>query len=159
MQFDALGETEMRELNTFCSHLATLYNNTMNAKQNNETFKSTGYVLTDIIELSKKVSPDGTLDYNLADRAIRMFCGFTGIDTLEQAKEYIERKVKTADSRNRNASSSDMILEQGDFIKGIGGIKYLRNILQNGSVSKEFLGSSASSDNTPLDTDISMIMS
>ena len=52
-----------------------------------------------------------------------------------------------------------MILEQGDFIKGIGGIKYLRNILQNGSVSKEFLGSSASSDNTPLDTDISMIMS
>ena len=159
IQFDSLGETEMRELNTFCSHLATLYNNTMNAKKNNETFKSTGYVLTDIIELSKKLSPDGTLDYNLADRAIRIFCGFTGIDTLEQAKEYIERKVKTADSRNRNASSSDMILEQGDFIKGIGGIKYLRNILQNGSVSKEFLGSSASSDNTPLDTDISMIMS
>ena len=159
IQFDSLGETEMRELNTFCSHLATLYNNTMNAKKNNETFKSTGYVLTDIIELSKKLSPDGTLDYNLADRAIRMFCGFTGIDTLEQAKEYIERKVKTADSRNRNASSSDMILEQGDFIKGIGGIKYLRNILQNGSVSKEYLGSSASSDNTPLDTDISMIMS
>ena len=159
IQFDSLGETEMRELNTFCSHLATLYNNTMNAKKNNETFKSTGYVLTDIIELSKKLSPDGTLDYNLADRSIRMFCGFTGIDTLEQAKEYIERKVKTADSRNRNASSSDMILEQGDFIKGIGGIKYLRNILQNGSVSKEFLGSSASSDNTPLDTDISMIMS
>lgn len=159
IQFDSLGETEMRELNTFCSHLATLYNNTMNAKKNNETFKSTGYVLTDIIELSKKLSPDGTLDYNLADRAIRIFCGFTGIDTLEQAKEYIERKVKTADSRNRNASSSDMILEQGDFIKGIGGIKYLRNILQNGSVSKEYLGSSASSDNTPLDTDISMIMS
>ena len=159
IQFDSLGETEMRELNTFCSHLATLYNNTMNAKKNNETFKSTGYVLTDIIELSKKLSPDGTLDYNLADRAIRMFCGFTGIDTLEQAKEYIERKVKTADSRNRNASSSDMVLEQGDFIKGIGGITYLRNILQNGSVSKEYLGSSAGSDATPLDTDISMIMS
>lgn len=159
IQFDSLGETEMRELNTFCSHLATLYNNTMKAKKSNETFKSTGYVLTDILELSKKLSPDGTLDYNLADRVIRMFCGFTGIDTLEQAKEYIERKVKTADSRNRNASSSDMVLEQGDFIKGIGGITYLRNILQNGSVSKEYLGSSAGSDATPLDTDISMIMS
>lgn len=159
IQFDSLGEAEMRELTTFCSHLATLYNNTMKAKKNNETFKSTGYVLTDILELSKKLSPDGTLDYNLADRVIRMFCGFTGIDTLEQAKEYIERKVKTADSRNRNASSSDMVLEQGDFIKGIGGITYLRNILQNGSVSKEYLGSSAGSDATPLDTDISMIMS
>jgi len=159
IQFDSLGKTEMRELNTFCSHLATLYNNTMKAKKNNETFKTTGYVLTDILELSKKLSPDGTLDYNLADRVIRMFCGFTGIDTLEQAKEYIERKVKTADSRNRNASSSDMILEQGDFIKGIGDITYLGNILQNGSVSKEYLGSSAGSDATPLDTDISMIMS
>ena len=159
IQFDSLGEAEMRELTTFCSHLATLYNNTMKAKKNNEIFKSTGYVLTDILELSKKLSPDGTLDYNLADRVIKMFCGFTGIDTLEQAKEYIERKVKTADSRNRNASSSDMVLEQGDFIKGIGGITYLRNILQNGSVSKEYLGSSAGSDATPLDTDISMIMS
>lgn len=159
IQFDSLGEAEMKELTTFCNHLATLYNNTMKAKKNNETFKSTGYVLTDILELSKKLSPDGTLDYNLADRVIRMFCGFTGIDTLEQAKEYIERKVKTADSRNRNASSSDMVLEQGDFVKGIGGITYLRNILQNGSVSKEYLGSSAGSDATPLDTDISMIMS
>lgn len=159
IQFDSLGEVEIRELTTFCSHLATLYNNTMKAKRSNETFKSTGYVLTDILELSKKLSPDGTLDYNLADRVIRMFCGFTGIDTLEQAKEYIERKVSTADSQNRNASSSDMILEQGDFIKGIGGISYLRNILQNGSVSKEYLGSSAGSDATPLDTDISMIMS
>lgn len=159
IQFDSLKEAEMKELTTFCSHLATLYNNTMKAKKNNETFKSTGYVLTDILELSKRLSPDGTLDYNLADRVIKMFCGFTGIDTLEQAKEYIERKVKTADSRNRDASSSDMVLEQGDFIKGIGGITYLRNILQNGSVSKEYLGSSAGSDNTPLDTDISMIMS
>ena len=159
IQFDTLGEAEMKELTTFYNHLATLYNNTMKAKKENDIFTSTGYVLTDILELSKKLSPDGTLDYNLADRVIRMFCGFTGIDTLEQAKEYIERKVKTADSRNRDASNSDMVLEQGDFIKGIGDITYLRNILQNGSVSKEYLGSSAGSDATPLDTDISMIMS
>ena len=159
IQFDSLGEVEMKELTTFCSHLATLYNNTMKAKKGNETFVSTGYVLTDILELSKKLSPDGSLDYNLADRVIRMFCGFTGIDRLEQAKDYIEGKIKTADSRNRDASNSDMILEQGDFIKGIGDITYLRNILQNGSVSKEYLGSSAGSDFTPLDTDISMIMS
>ena len=159
IQFDSLGELEIRELTTFCKHLATLYNNTMKAKMENETFILSGDVLNDISELSKKLSPDGTLDYNLADRVIRMFCGFTGIDTLEQAKEYIERKVKTADSRNRDASNYDMKLEQGDFIKGIGDVKYLRTILQNGSVSKEFLGSSASSDSTPLDTDLSMIMS
>ena len=70
IQFDSLGEVEIRELTTFCSHLATLYNNTMKAKKSNETFKSTGYVLTDVLELSKKLSPDGTLDYNLADRVL-----------------------------------------------------------------------------------------
>lgn len=57
IQFDSLEEVEIRELTTFCSHLATLYNNTMKAKRSNETFKSTGYVLTDILELSKKLSP------------------------------------------------------------------------------------------------------
>ena len=159
IQFDSLGENEKQELKIFSKHLATLYNNTTIAKVENKVFKSSGDVLNDIFELSKKLSPDGTLDYNLADRAIRMFCWSTGIDTLDQAKKYIEQKIKTADSRNRNASTKDMTLEQGDFIKGIEDIKYLGNILQNGSVSKEYLGSDATSDGTPLDTDISMIMS
>lgn len=159
VQYNTLNEIEQGELINFSKYLATLYNNTMKSKRNNDSFISSGNTLTDLFELSKKLSPDGTLNYNLADRVIRMFCGFTGIDTLEQAKEYIEKKVKFADSRNRTASNSDMILEQGDFIKGIGDITYLRNILQNGSVSKEFLGSGANSDRTPLDTDVSKIMS
>lgn len=159
IQFDSLSENEQSELIIFRDHLATLYSNTMKGKKENETFKTGEDVLKDILELSKRLSPNGTLDYNLADRVIRMFCGFAGIDTLEQAKEYVEKKIKAADLRNREASNSDMELKQGDFIKGIGDIKYLRNILQNGSVSKEYLGSSAGSDLTPLDTDISIIMS
>ena len=51
-----------------------------------------------------------------------------------------------------------MRLEQGDFIKGIGSVRYLSNILQNGSVAREFLGDSAGSDRTPLDTDLSVIL-
>ena len=51
-----------------------------------------------------------------------------------------------------------MILERGDFIKGIGSVNYLKDILQNGSISKEYLGASAGSDFTPLDTDVSMII-
>ena len=156
VKFDLLGENEKRELVTFRNHLATLYNNTKIGK--NDGFIYSENVLDDILQLSKNLSPDGTLDYNLANRVIRMFCGFAGIDTLDQAKSYIEQKIKTADSRNREASNSDMMLEQGDFIKGIGDVKYLGNILQNGSVSKEYLGSSAGSDLTPLDTDMSMIL-
>ena len=158
VQFDSLDESQKQEMITFSNHLATLYNNTMISKKNNKVYNITGNVLKDIHELSKRLSPNGTLDYNLGDRVIRMFCGFAGIDTLEQAKDYIEKKIKNADSRNRIAGKSDVVLEQGDFVKGIGGITYLRNILQNGSVSKEYLGSSAGSDATPLDTDVSMIL-
>ena len=159
VQFDLLSEMEKHELLIFRNHLSTLYDNTMKGKSENDTFISSENILNDILELSKRLSPDGTLDYNLADRVIKMFCGFAGIDTLEQAKRYVEKKVMTADLRNREASNSDMILTQGVFIKGIGDIKYLGNILQNGSVSKEYLGSCAGSDSTPLDTDVSMITS
>lgn len=156
---NTLDEMDKKELETFRNHLTTLYNNTLKAKKENKIFLPSENTLNDILELEKKLSPNGTLGYNLKDRIIRMFCGFTGINSLELAKEYIDKKVKTADSRNREASNRDIILEQGDFIKGIGDITYLRNILQNGSVSKEYLGSCAGRDRTPLDTDVSMIMS
>ena len=159
IQFDSLSEMEKHELLIFRNHLATLYDNTMKGKSENDTFISSENILNDIMELSKRLSPNGTLDYNLADRVVKMFCGFTRIDTLEQAKRYVEKKVKTADLRNREVSKSDMVLEQGDFIKGIGKITYLRNILQNGCVSKEYLGSNSDSDRTPLDTDVSIITS
>ena len=157
IQFESLDENEKHELTVFSNHLATLYNNTLKAKKSNELFTPSGDTLKDILDLSKKLSPNGSLDYNLADRVIRMFCGFAGIDTLKEAKDYIEQKVKSADLRNRKEATTDMILEQGDFIKGIGNIDFLRNILQNGSVAREFLGESAGSDNTPLDTDLSII--
>lgn len=158
-QYSMLNENMKIELTTFRKHLITLYNNTMKAKKENKLFTSTENLLADISEISKELSPDGRLDYNLGDRVIKMFCGFAGIDTVEQAKAYINKKIRTADIRNRNVANEEMTLKQGDFIKGIGSTTYLRNILQNGSLSKEYLGSSASSDRTPLDTDVSMIMS
>ena len=89
-----------------------------------------------------------------------MFCHFAGIETMQEAKDYITNKIQAAEQRNIDASRQDMVLEEGDYIKGIsGGILYLGNILQNGSVSKEYLGASADSDATPLDTDVSRIMS
>lgn len=158
IQYENLSEIDKNELIKFSRHLATLYNNTMKGKKDNNIFMYSGNVIDDISELSKKISPDGSLNYNIADRVIRMFCGFAGIDTLAQAKNYINNKLKTAEKKNREASRTEMVLEQGDFVKGIGNVEYLRNILQNGSVSKEYLGASAGSDATPLDTDISMIL-
>lgn len=155
-----LSAAELKELETFCSHLATMYNNTEVGKKDLNGFEFSNDVIKDITELKRLLSPNGTLDYNLADRVINMFCHFAGFETLEEAQNYIKNKIQTAEQRNIEASKQDMVLEEGDFIKGItGGLQYLGNILQNGSLSKEYLGASASSDATPLDTDVSRIMS
>ncbi len=158
IQYEGLDEYAKKELLIFSKHLATLYNNTVKGKMEKESFQHSGNPMTDILKLSELLSPNGTLDYNLADRVVKMFCGFMGIETLEEAKNYIHSTITNAEKRNRIAAQTDMQLEKGDFIKGIGDIHYLKNILQNGSVSKEYLGANATSDSTPLDTDVSMIL-
>lgn len=159
INYDELDEQSKKELEVFLNHLITMYSNTNLGKKDKNMFLKTNDVIKDITELKKLLSPYGNMDYNLADRVVNMFCHFAGIETLNEAKQYIEQKIKSAEERNIEASKSDMILEEGDYVKGIsGGIQYLGNILQNGSVSKEYLGSSATSDATPLDTDVSRIM-
>ena len=156
--YDTLSEIDKKELNIFRNHLITLYNNTQKGKKDENIFESGSDIIDDITKLYSLFSPkNGSANYNLADRVISMFAHFAGIDTLEEAKGYFESKTIMADSRNRENAKSEFRLEVGDFIKGIGGIEYLSSILQNGVLSKEFLGSGASSDTTPLDTDLSMI--
>ena len=77
--------------------------------------------------------------------------------TYEDAVKYIHDYAIETDKRNRERVASGFVVKPGDYIKGIGSVNYLTNILQNGSVSKEFLGDSANSDATPLDTDLSRI--
>ena len=156
--YEELSDKDKAELDIFAKHLATLYNNTSRAKSADDVFVCSGDVVADLGILTKKLSENGSIDYDLGDRVVRMFCGFIGIDSLKEAREYVLGKVSKADKRNREAALSKLVLEEGDFVKGIGDITYLRNILQNGSVAKEFLGASASSDSTPLDTDLSKIM-
>lgn len=89
---------------------------------------------------------------------IKKFCGLKDIKTLDEFKRYCNSSKEEANQRNRLAATKDFTLEEGDFVKGINDFKYLPRILQNGSVSKEFLGAEASSDATPLDTDLSRVL-
>lgn len=136
-------------LETFIKHAMTLYNNTLVGKKNNQDLSNS---LEENIILINKLYPD-TL--NLSDKIISMFCHFAGFDTLDEIKSYINKKIDDKNKRNENLVLS---LDKGDLIKGIDGIEHLKNILQNGSVSKEFLGAYSSSDLTPLDTDLSIIL-
>lgn len=98
-------------------------------------------------------------DYEkIPDIIIKKICGISGIDSLEKAKKHFKQIISETDKRNRERCNKPFILEEGDFVKGINNIKYLSRILQNGSVSKEFLGDSSNSDATKLDTDLSRIL-
>ena len=153
IQSSQLDEESSKFLKTFVAHLNTLHNNTVIGK-GNPRFLSNN-IDGDIHELLSFFTADGT---PLPDRLIRMFCGPAGFRSFEQAKQYMKTRVESADLKNRETAESGITLEAGDFIKGIGDITYLRNILQNGSVAREFLGASSGSDYTPLDTDISIIL-
>lgn len=157
--YEQLDNPNKQILTTFIAHLNTLYNNTVAGKKEGTPRAISENNNENINELARLFSTNGNLDYDLSDRIIKMFCYFAGFSTYEQAKNYFIQKPKSADEKNRAASRKNFTLEQGDFLKGVGDIKYLKNILQNGSVAREFLGSSAGSDLTPLDTDLSRIIS
>lgn len=156
--YEQLDNQSKMILSTFVFHLNTLYNNTVAGKEKVKPRALSNDINENINELVRLFSTNGILDYNLSDRIIKMFCHFAGFDTFQQANDYFTQKPKLANDKNRSVARMNFRLEQGDFVKGIGDIRYLTNILQNGSVAREFLGSSAGSDLTPLDTDLSRII-
>ena len=92
---------------------------------------------------------------NLKDSIVQNLFGFA---TLNDAINHLSTKANEVDIRNQARAFGEFTLEDGDFVKGVGEIRYITNILQNGSVSREFLGEAAGSDMTPLDTDLSLII-
>ncbi len=154
--YEQLDDHQKEVMKVFVNHLNTLYNNTVTGKS--ETNILSGDTIKDIQHLVEVFSPNGTVSYHLPDRIVKMYFHFAGFDTLDELKIYLKEKIQKADVRNRKFAEQEVTLEVGDFIKGIKEIDYLHNILQNGSVAKEFLGASAGGDSTPLDTDLSKIL-
>lgn len=152
---DELSLEEKEILTIFISHLNTLYNNTLDSNINGKR-NLTGNLLQDIKELNGLFTKNGEIQKDLPDRIVRMFGYMAGFNSYQEMIDYMNERCKNANLKNRD-NSNEFRLEKGDFIKGIGDVKYLGQILQNGSVAKEFLGDSAGSDATPLDTDLSQI--
>mgnify|MGYP000904329735 CR=1 FL=1 len=166
-------------LGTFAWHLATIYNSTLPGKEHpyqlihQQTDRSNtenqldrpNSLQTDFTNLTSLIKPNSR--YTLADRAVRYFAHFVGIEDLAGAEQYMDNIVKEADARNRKmaeylATTSEPKLQSGDLVKGMGGtagdgIRYLSYAFQNGSISKEYLGDASRSDTTPLDADASIV--
>ncbi len=81
----------------------------------------------------------------------------TGFEGIDDSVEYSKKTIETAHKRNIETSRHNLVLEKGDLVKGVGGMRYLGTILKNGSNAREFLGEGADSDATPLDTDMSQV--
>ena len=164
-------------LSTFAWHLAAIYNSTLPGKEHpyqlvhqqsdtEELSTQPNALQTDFANLTSLIKPNSR--YSLADRAVRYFAHFVGIEDLAGAERYMDNVVKEADARNRRtaeylATTSDPKLQPGDLVKGMGGtdgygIRYLSYAFQNGSISKEYLGDSSRSDTTPLDADASIVL-
>ncbi len=166
-------------LSTFAWHLATLYNSTLPGKEHpyqlihQQPDQSTkdqsippNALQTDFANLTSLIKPNSR--YTLADRAVRYFAHFVGIEDLAGAERYMDNIVKEADARNRKtaeylATTKEPKLQPGDLVKGMGGtdgygIRYLSYAFQNGSISKEYLGDASRSDTTPLDADASIVL-
>ena len=164
-------------LSTFAWHLATLYNSTRVGKghpyqlihqqsDTEEPSARSNALQADFTNLTSLIKPNSR--YSLADRAVRYFAHFVGIEDLAGAERYMDNIVKEADARNRKtaeylATTKEPKLQLGDLVKGVGGtdgdgIRYLFDIFQNGSISKEYLGDTSCSDSTPLDADASIVL-
>ena len=163
-------------LSTFAWHLATIYNSTLPGKEHpyqlihqqsgiEEPSAQPNALQTDFANLTSLIKPNSR--YSLADRSVRYFAHFVGIEDLAGAERYMDNVVKEADARNRKmaeylATTSEPKLQSGDLVKGMGGtagdgIRYLSYAFQNGSISKEYLGDASRSDTTPLDADASIV--
>ena len=168
-------------LSTFAWHLATIYNGTLPGKEHpyqlihqqvnqqsdtEEPSAQSNALRSDFTNLTSLIKPNSR--YSLADRAVRYFAHFVGIEDLAGAEQYMDNIVKEADARNRKtaeylATTSEPKLQPGDLVKGMGGtdgygIRYLSYAFQNGSISKEYLGDASRSDTTPLDADASIVL-
>ena len=164
-------------LSTFAWHLATIYNSTLPGKEHpyqlihqqsdtEELSTQPNALQTDFTNLTSLIKPNSR--YSLADRAVRYFAHFVGIEDLAGAEQYMDNVVKEADARNRKtaeylATTKEPKLQPGDLVKGMGGnegygIRYLSYAFQNGSISKEYLGDASRSDSTSLDADVSIVL-
>lgn len=157
---DSLTEEEVAKFEVFTDKLKRLYEVSLRGKEKKE--KRDEVKESEAIEIFKRVreSMGVSEGQSLSERVSEMYLKPLGLKSVEQALERMDAVKSAADNRNREyANSGQGIIEikAGDLLKGIDS-SYVRNILENGSVAKEFLGASADSDSTPFDTDLSKVL-
>ena len=150
-----LDEGQKKTLRSFLNKVKLLYENSLLGRaQGGETASSED--LKQEYEAWREnlgVTPDQSVNQRLAE----MFLRPLGYENMQQVLDRMDEAKAEAGTRNAQlAASGQLELHEGDLFKGVND-RYLRHIMQNGSVAKEFLGASSDSDATPLDTDMGRV--
>ena len=97
-----------------------------------------------------------TRRYRASDRLVRQFAYFNGYTGVHDMLARMNEIRDAAETRNIEAASRPFIVRAGDIVKSVDG-QYLDVLLGDGTNCKEFLGASADSDSTPLDSDFTLV--
>lgn len=154
---NSLNQEEQRSLDYMLKRLEMLYESSW---LKNKGEKNIGATLESRMDNIKKslMLKNGQ---GIIQRLEEMYLNPIGLKTIDQSLEVMNQSCQEAEQRGFSyarefTENGGAKLNNGDLLKGIN-FRYLEKILQNGSVAKEFLGDSSSSDATPLDTDVAMI--
>ena len=155
------GEVKAQNLAKNERETITKYNEILNFVYNQsnkeEKRENTGDIEKDINELAKLFRMD-VIEREMPDRLVRLFAHRAEIRSLAQSKKIMEKSREKADERNTEFAKRESInIEEGDFVKGIENTEYFPSMLQRGILAKDFLGGNATSDSTPLDTDVEKV--
>lgn len=156
-QLPEKGSRDSDILMQFVENMVILYKQSFKSKIQPLGIDKDDSIIDKIKKLRNLFNPTEK-DMPIQDCIVRMFCHYAGFDSVKDIKDYQKNFLDERDKKHKEMAGKTFSLNKGDYVKGIGDIKYLANILENGSVAKEFLGDCATSDGTPLDTDCSMIM-
>ena len=152
------GEVKAQNLAKKERETITKYNEILNFVYNQsnkeEKRENTGDIEKDINELAKLFRMD-VIEREMPNRLVRLFAHRAEVRSLTQAKKIMEKAREKADERNTEFAKRESInIEEGDFVKGVRDTEYFPSMLQRGILAKDFLGGDATSDATPLDTDV-----
>jgi len=159
---ETLTDEETRTLTNFTHKLQTLYKTSLMGRRSSPHPTEPGLSESiDQLYRDLRVKPGQTLD----QRVCEMFLYPIGAKSTKEALDYMESSRQEAIDRirqERQKYQGKYALMEGDLVKGIvtleklqneNGFLILGNILANGSVATEYLGSDSGHDSTPFDTD------
>ena len=152
---DNLNIEEQKKLDIFIEYLSTIYENMADEKLENMNLSDRCKYLTDYFKPTSR--------YSLADRVVRSFGYFAGIDSLEQIFKMIDdiqEKVQKENSEfGKYLEKNTFVLNDNDLLRCVGLFNILGSSFENGNVCKELLGAligKSDSDTTPLDVDLTL---